>query len=79
MRFQIQQEKEGIIMSIKNAIKRLENQLVKNCGNKTFTFEIPYFTDAAQSKELQQKLIRKYDLENIDALIVFVTSYATAA
>lgn len=64
-------------MSIKSTIKRLESQIAKNSSGRSVTFKIPYCTDSNYTREIQQRLIRDYGLENNrDVLIVFVIDFA---
>lgn len=75
---QIKKEEEAS-MSIKNAIKRLENQVAKSGSGNQVTFIIPYNADSNQTRELQQRLIRDHNLENSDTQIIFVINFASAA
>jgi hypothetical protein len=66
-------------MSIKNAIKRLENQVAKSRNSHSFTCVIPYCQDEQKTRELQQSIIKENGLESGDILVVFVIDYAKAA
>ena len=67
-------------MSIKGAIKRLENVVAKNSGTPSIIFIIPYCRDPGQSKQIKSQLINENGLSNkSDVLIIFVIDFAMAA
>jgi hypothetical protein len=66
-------------MSIKNAIRRLENKIAKNGSSHSVTFVIPYCKDRSRSKEMQQKLLLDHNLVNSESLVVFAIDFAKAA
>lgn len=64
-------------MSIKSAIKRLENLMTKNRSQQSVTYVIPYCKDDNQMKVIQQKIMKDTGHEYPENILtVFVIDYA---
>lgn len=66
-------------MSIKNIIKRLENQVSKNSDKNTMTFVIPYTHDEEKTKEIKRSIIVQFKLEKSDAQIIYILDFSATA
>ena len=63
-------------MAIKGQLARIERQLAIQ-GNKMISFLIPYCPDKKKSQEMKQQILRKHNLIDSRATIVFVLDFSS--